>query len=126
MKEDGIPLSRVFDSSAVTARAAVIPHPISSVSIRAATTDCLMPSADAADEAKNMVIIAIRAENLPLQGTKLFVKIARSLSLGESIILQPITPTTLQPKPMQVVRACFPHAPQHLNALSILYAIRGR
>ena len=36
---------------------------------------------------KNIVDIAIKVGNLPLQGTKLFVSIAINLSLGESIIL---------------------------------------
>ena len=47
---------------------------------------------------KNMVIMEINMGNLPLQGIKLLVKIAISLSLLESIILAPITPTALHPK----------------------------
>lgn len=35
--------------------------------------------------------------NLPLQGESEFVMIATSRSRGESIILQPVTPTALQP-----------------------------
>ena len=69
---------------------------------------------------KNIVITDISMGNLPLQGTKLFVSIASSRSLGESIILQPTTPAALQPKPMQTVSACFPHEPQRLNGLSEL------
>ncbi len=57
--------------------------------------------------AKKIVIIVIRVGNLPLQGTKLFVKMAMSLSLGESIILQPETPAALQPKPIAVVEIRF-------------------
>lgn len=53
--------------------------------------------------AKKIVATVIRKGNLPLQGTKLFVKMAISLSLGESIILQPTTPAALQPKPMHMV-----------------------
>ena len=49
-----------------------------------------------------MVAIAIKKGNLPLQGTKLFVRIAISLSLGESIILHPTTPAALQPNPMHM------------------------
>lgn len=41
--------------------------------------------------------------NLPLHGTKLFVKIAISFSLGEFIILHPTTPALLQPNPMHMV-----------------------
>ena len=54
-----------------------------------------------------MVERAINVGNRPLQGTKLFVMVAISRSLGESIILQAITPAALQPKPIHMVRACF-------------------
>lgn len=37
-----------------------------------------------------------------LHGTKLFVMIAINLSLGESIILHPVTPHALQPNPMHI------------------------
>lgn len=47
-----------------------------------------------------MEISVIRAGNLPLHGTKLFVSIARILSRGESIIRHPTTPAALQPKPI--------------------------
>ena len=52
-----------------------------------------------------MKIVAIVIKNgyLPLQGTKLLVKIAINRSLGESIILHPVTPHALQPKPMHMV-----------------------
>lgn len=64
--------------------------------------------------------------NLPLHGTKLFVKMAIIRSLGESIILAPTTPTALQPNPMHMVRACFPQAWHFLNCLSKLNAILGK
>ena len=51
---------------------------------------------------KNMDIRAIIVGNLPLQGTRVFVMIAISLSLGESIILHPVTPTALHPNPMHM------------------------
>ena len=38
-----------------------------------------------------------------LHGTKLFVSIAINLSLGEFIILHPVTPQLLQPNPMHMV-----------------------
>ena len=38
-----------------------------------------------------------------LQGRKLFVIMAINLSLGESIILQPIIPAVLQPKLIHIV-----------------------
>ncbi len=58
--------------------------------------------------AKNADAMAIIVGNLPLQGTKLLVIIAISLSLGESIILHPIIPAALQPNPMHIERHCFP------------------
>ena len=74
----------------------------------------------------NMVIIAIIVGNLPLHGTNTLVKIAINLSLLESIILVPVTPTALQPNPIHIVRDCFPQAQHFLNGLSRLYAIRGK
>ncbi|MNI74249.1 hypothetical protein D3C73_1303220 [compost metagenome] len=57
---------------------------------------------------KNTVETAINVGNLPLHGTKLLVRIAISLSLGESIILQPITPAALHPNPIHIDKHCFP------------------
>ena len=54
------------------------------------------------DPKKNMVIIEIKVGNLPLQGTKLLVRMAMSLSRSESMIRQPITPAALHPKPMHM------------------------
>ena len=45
-----------------------------------------------------IVAIVIKKGNLPLQGTKLFVKIAINFSLGESIILVPTTPSSITAK----------------------------
>ena len=59
---------------------------------------------------KNIVINAINVGKRPLQGTNTLVKIAIKRSRGESIILQPVTPQALHPKPMHMVSACFPHA----------------
>ena len=75
---------------------------------------------------KNIVITRIIDGNLPLQGTKEFVRIAISLSRFELIILQPVTPTALQPKPIQVVSACFPQEFEQAKHLSRLNAILGR
>lgn len=50
-----------------------------------------------------MLAIVIKNGNLPLQGTKLLVRIAINFSLGELIILQPVTPALLQPKPIHKV-----------------------
>ena len=53
--------------------------------------------------ALNIVAMVIKNGNLPLHGTKLLVNIAINLSLGESIILHPVTPQLLQPNPMHMV-----------------------
>ena len=73
-----------------------------------------------------MVIKDISIGNLPLQGTKLLVRIAISLSLGESIILQPVIPAALHPNPIHIVIICFPFVPALLKNPSILKAKRGR
>ena len=61
---------------------------------------------------KNIVRMAISVGNLPLQGTKLLVRIANNRYRGESMILHPTMPAALQPNPMHMVRACLPQA-QH-------------
>lgn len=75
---------------------------------------------------KNIVAIVIKKGNLPLQGTKLLVSMAISLSLLELIIRHPTTPAALQPKPMHIVRACFPEEQHFLKHLSKLKAILGK
>ena len=77
-------------------------------------------------DVKNIVEIAIKVGNLPLHGTKLLVSIAISLSLGESIILQPITPAALQPNPIHIVKHCLPWQHAFLNKWSKLKATLGR
>ena len=49
-----------------------------------------------------------------------------SRSLGESIILHPVMPAALQPSPIAIVSACFPHALERLKYLSRFNAARGR
>ena len=56
----------------------------------------------------NIEIIVISMGNLPLHGVKLFVSMAINLSLGESIILHPVTAQALQPKPIAIVSDCLP------------------
>ena len=77
-----------------------IPRSITPVSIRVDIIDFAGP---ATAPTKNIVITAIIVGNLPLHGTKLFVSIAISLSLGDSIILHPITPHALHPNPMHML-----------------------
>ena len=62
---------------------------------------------------KNIEIIAIIVGYLPLQGIKLLVTIAKILSLLDSIILQPVTPTALQPTPIHIVSTCLPQYIYH-------------
>lgn len=59
----------------------------------------------------NMEIMEINRGKRPLHGMKELVKMAINLSRGESIILAPVTPTALQPKPKAIVRAPLPHDP---------------
>ena len=49
---------------------------------------------------KNREISIMSVGNLPLQGTREFVRMAIRRSLGESIIRHPTTPAALQPKPI--------------------------
>ena len=58
-----------------------------------------------------------------MHGIREFVIIASKRSLLESIILQPPTAEALQPSPMHIIKACLPHALQHLKHLSILNAM---
>ena len=103
---------------------AATPVRIKKVRIRAGRREEIGPAAEA--PAKNSVIRVTRAGRRPLQGTKLLVRMAMSRSLGESMIRQPVTPAALHPKPIAIVRACFPQALQHWKGRSRLYAIRGR
>ena len=73
-----------------------------------------------------IIDIVIRNGNLPLHGTKLFVIIDKSFSLGESIILHPTTPAALHPNPIHIVNACFPEEQHFLKQLSKLNAILGK
>ena len=100
-----------------------MPNNITKITAIVDTTEapnpCIVP-------AINIVAIDIRKGNLPLQGTKLLVKIAINLSRGESMILQPTQPAALQPKPMHIVSACFPVVQAFLKKLSKLKAILGK
>ena len=103
-------------------KVSIIPKRITKVKTNAEAMPPKKPEA----VTKNIDINAIIAGNLPLQGTRLFVIIPRSLSLGESMIRQPITPAALQPKPIHIVRACFPQLLHLLKGLSRLKAILGK
>ena len=73
------------------------------ISTQNTSTPVISTAPAAAEYVKNIVISAIIAGSLPLQGIKLFVIIAIIRSRGESIILAPVTPTAPQPIPMHMV-----------------------
>ncbi|MMZ68702.1 hypothetical protein D1872_314200 [compost metagenome] len=62
----------------------------------------------------------------PLQGTKLLVRMASIRSRGDSIMRVERIAAALQPKPIDMVRACLPWPPDFLNNRSMLKATRGR
>ncbi len=100
MKEEGTPFNMVFDSRRETAKVIMTAKAIR----RASSTDENTESKGAAMlPRKNIDIIDIIVGNRPLQGTKLFVTTAIKRSRGESIILHPVTPAALHPKPMHMV-----------------------
>ena len=100
--------------------------PISTIKVTQIAVDIFDKTELLIADVKNIVDIAINVGNLPLQGIKVFVSIAINLSLGESIILHPITPHALHPNPMHIVRHCFPWVLHFLNRWSRLNAILGR
>jgi hypothetical protein len=75
-------------------------------------------SRPAAGTAPPMKIVAIRicVGQRPLHSEKLLVMIAISRSRGLSIMRVATTPAALQPKPMHIVSACLPCAPQRRNS----------
>ena len=123
MKEAGVPLNNVFVSKRDIKKVKNIPIHIKTVSIIAPAAEFM---GDIRLNVKKAVIMLISIGNLPLQGTNEFVKIATSLSLFESIIRHPTTPAALQPKPIHIVKACFPQAPHFLKIPSRLKEILGR
>ena len=111
-----MPRSRVLDRILVTNRVAATPQTMAAVKSSAASTEppapTVIPSCAQLPYAKNMVKTAISAGKRPLQGTRLWVRIASMRSRGESMMRQPVTPAALQPKPMHMVSACLPQAQQ--------------
>ncbi len=99
-KPDGAPLATVKDSSFDTA--SVSKTQTSSISSKISATSIELRNPNALP-AKNIIIIAISIGNLPLQGIKLFVNTAISLSFGFSMIRQPVTPQALQPMPIAML-----------------------
>ena len=122
-KEEGYPFKIVLESIFDTNKVINMPNMIKLVNIAVDITEL---KDTATLPAKNMVIMAISVGNRPLHGTKLLVRIAISRSRGDSIIRHPITPHALHPKPMHIVKDCFPWEQAFLKNLSILNAIRGK
>ena len=120
-KDEGLPRRSVTERSLVTASVMSTARTRNPVSMSAETAPPPDPAHAAASEASTA-----SEGRRPLQGMNELVSTPISLSRGESIILHPIAPAALQPKPMQQVSACLPQEPQARNGASISNAIRGR
>ncbi len=96
---DGIPFNTVFDSSFEIMRVRNIPSSIISKTVIVASKEApkWIPSPPI-----NILASVISNGKRPLQGTNALVSMAINLSLGEFIILHPITPAALQPNPMHM------------------------
>ena len=122
-KEDDIPFKIVFDKILDITNVIIIPRIITPITAIVDTIEAPIPLIV---PAINIVAMVIKNGNLPLHGTKLLVNIAINLSLGESIILHPVTPQLLQPNPIHMVIICFPLQHAFLKKPSILNAILGK
>jgi len=96
-----MPFNIVFDSIKEISKVIRIPNKTIPVRARVEVNDLKAPPVV---PPINMALIAIRVGKRPLQGTKTLVIVAINLSLGESMILQPITPAALHPNPMHMVK----------------------
>ena len=123
MKEDGMPLRSVFDNRFDIIITAPTATAITTASIAAPAISEKRP---VEEPMTNIVIILIIVGNLPLQGISDAVIMAMSLSRLLSIILAPVIPQALHPRLIHKHKACFPQAPDFLNALSRLKAILGK
>lgn len=90
VKEEGTPLSTVFESTHDVKNVAATPKSIIPVRMTALKREFLA--------AKKRLISVIIMGKRPLHGTIEFVIIAISRSLLESIILAPVTPTAVTPE----------------------------
>lgn len=99
VKDEGIPLSTVFERIYELRKVIATPSTIKHVSSTADSNDAPSP---AVAPIKNIEMMTMNVGNRPLHGTKLFVMMAIIRSLGESMIRQPITPAALQPNPMHM------------------------
>ena len=124
VNEDGIPFNIVLDKIKELINVIITPKTTKATTINAATIELAL--SDAKVPPTKIIDNAIKVGNLPLQGTKLLVNIAINLSLGESIILQAITPAALHPNPIHMVNTCFPWQQAFLKALSKLKHTLGK
>lgn len=99
MNDEGKPFRSVAERSFETKSVTTTPKTITVNNKPAETSE---RNGNEIPAAKNIVIIAIKVGNLPLQGTKLFVTVAIIRSLGDSIIRQPVTPHALHPNPISI------------------------
>ena len=95
-----MPFRIVLDRSRDDSSVARTPRRIKPVRTAAVTKDARNPPLFAPIPIKNRVISMMRVGKRPLHGTMELVRMAISLSRGESIIRQPTTPAALQPKPI--------------------------
>jgi hypothetical protein len=116
-------LSTVLDRAHETTRVKNTPINTTPTTVPAAAKDA---TAGGTEAATNTVASMMSVGKRPLHGTKLFVRIAISLSRGESMIRVEMIPAALQPKPMAMDRDCFPCAPARRNIQSRLNATLGR
>ena len=105
MKELGVSGRRNLDKILETIKVIMIPRIIINIKKKAFNKDEVKVLVSGI---KNMEIRAIRRGKRPLQGIKALVIMAIKRSFLVSMIRQPVTPTALQPKPIHIVKACFP------------------
>ena len=105
MKELGVSGRRNLDKILETIKVIMIPRIIINIKKKAFNKDEVKVLVSGI---KNMEIRAIRRGNRPLQGITALVIMAIKRSFLVSMIRQPVTPTALQPKPIHIVKACFP------------------
>ncbi|GKX27881.1 hypothetical protein SH1V18_03610 [Vallitalea longa] len=98
MNDEGIPFSIVFDNN----RDITNVNKTAKTIVNNITTAPIIEENLPLNPVMNIVASAIRVGKRPLQGTKLLVIIAISLSRGESIILQDVMAAALHPKPIHM------------------------
>ncbi|MNE51143.1 hypothetical protein D3C80_1457550 [compost metagenome] len=113
-----------MDMTQDTVRVTVMP--ISTMPISTRAVEKVRSAPVEAAPTMNMEASRIRVGHRPLHGTKLLVRIASIRSLGDSMMRVERMAAALQPKPIDIVKACLPWPPDFLNRRSMLKATRGR